>query len=83
MLEDIQTKADLDLEEFYEYIEYIANKRLRMLGLKIYIKNMMTTRCHGLKPLMMNLSALTKTDFFEQKSRTYSQVNASNGFDEL
>ncbi|MEH6945597.1 ribonucleotide-diphosphate reductase subunit beta [Bacillus sp. JJ634] len=83
MLEDIQAKADLDLEEFYEYIEYIANKRLRMLGLDNLYKDYPDNPMPWIKTFDDESISLTKTDFFEQKSRTYSQVNASNGFDEL
>jgi len=83
MLEDIQDKADLDLEEFNEYIEYIANKRLRMLGLDNLYQEYSENPMPWIKTFDDESISMTKTDFFEQKSRTYSQVNASNGFDEL
>ncbi|MEC0276908.1 ribonucleotide-diphosphate reductase subunit beta [Peribacillus frigoritolerans] len=83
MLEDIQGKADLDLDEFNEYIEYIANKRLRMLGLDNLYKEYAENPMPWIKTFDDESISLTKTDFFEQKSRTYSQVNTSNGFDEL
>lgn len=82
LLEDLQDELDIDLEEFSEYIEYIANKRLRMLGLD----NLYEDR----KNVMPWISTYdddsinsTKTDFFEQKSRSYGKVNSDNGFDEL
>ncbi|MBM7651033.1 ribonucleotide-diphosphate reductase subunit beta [Neobacillus cucumis] len=72
----------IDLEEFENYVEYLANKRLRQLGLKnLYaekINPMPWIQVFGDE--MMNE---TKSDFFEQKSRTYSKVSQSNGFDEL
>lgn len=72
----------LDLNEFEGYVEYLANKRLRQLGLN----NLYEARdnpmpwIHVFGDDMMNE---TKSDFFEQKSRTYSKVSQSNGFDEL
>ncbi|MBU9723246.1 MULTISPECIES: ribonucleotide-diphosphate reductase subunit beta [Bacillaceae] len=72
----------IDLQEFDGYVEYLANKRLRQLGLS----NLYEERAnpmpwiHVFSDEMMNQ---TKSDFFEQKSRTYSKVSQSNGFDEL
>ncbi|WP_110928939.1 ribonucleotide-diphosphate reductase subunit beta [Bacillus massiliglaciei] len=83
MLEDLEYKADLPLDEFNEYIEYIANKRLRMLGLKNLYQEYPENPMPWIKAFDDESISKTKTDFFEQKSRTYSQVNAGNGFDEL
>ncbi len=72
----------IDLQEYEHYTEYLANKRLRQLGLEnLYEerKNPMPW-IHVFSDEMMND---TKSDFFEQKSRTYSKVSQSNGFDEL
>ncbi|WP_338470738.1 ribonucleotide-diphosphate reductase subunit beta [Niallia sp. XMNu-256] len=72
----------IDLREFENYVEYLANKRFRQLGLK----NLYPERenpmpwIHVFSDEMINE---TKTDFFEQKSRTYTKVTQSNGFDEL
>lgn len=72
----------INLSEFEGYVEYLANKRLRQLGLK----NFYTDRenpmpwIHVFSDEMINE---TKSDFFEQKSRTYTKVTQSNGFDEL
>ena len=72
----------IDLQEFDGYVEYLANKRLRQLGLQ----NLYGDRdnpmpwIHVFSDEMINE---TKSDFFEQKSRTYSKVTQSNGFDEL
>jgi ribonucleoside-diphosphate reductase beta chain len=79
ILKDIE---GIDLKEFDSYIEYLANKRLRQLGLANfyqYRENPMPW-IHVFSDEMMNE---TKSDFFEQKSRTYSKVTQSNGFDEL
>ncbi|WP_121609924.1 ribonucleotide-diphosphate reductase subunit beta [Mesobacillus foraminis] len=72
----------IDIDEFGDYVEYLANKRLRQLGLQnLYVErdNPMPW-IHVFSDEMIND---TKSDFFEQKSRTYSKVTQSNGFDEL
>ena len=72
----------LDLNEFEGYVEYLANKRLRQLGLNNLYEDRDNPMpwIHVFGDDMMNE---TKSDFFEQKSRTYSKVSQSNGFDEL
>ncbi|MGI2328256.1 ribonucleotide-diphosphate reductase subunit beta [Planococcus sp. YIM B11945] len=79
ILADIQ---GLDLEEFEGYVEYLANKRLRQLGLD----NLYEERSNPMPWIQVfgdDMMNDTKSDFFEQKSRTYSKVSQSNGFDEL
>ncbi|MGJ7909934.1 ribonucleotide-diphosphate reductase subunit beta [Neobacillus sp. LXY-1] len=72
----------IDLQEFEHYVEYLANKRFRQLGLN----NLYPERenpmpwIHVFSDEMINE---TKSDFFEQKSRTYTKITQSNGFDEL
>ncbi|MEW9052337.1 MAG: ribonucleotide-diphosphate reductase subunit beta [Neobacillus sp.] len=79
ILRDIE---GINLVEYEHYTEYLANKRLRQLG----FQNLYEERTnpmpwiHVFSDEMMNG---TKSDFFEQKSRTYSKVTHSNGFDEL
>ncbi|MDX5476368.1 MAG: ribonucleotide-diphosphate reductase subunit beta [Bacillaceae bacterium] len=72
----------IDLDEFEAYVQYLANKRLRQLGLKnLYEeRNNPMPWIHVFSDEMINT---TKSDFFEQKSRTYSKVTESNGFNEL
>lgn len=72
----------IDLYEFDGYIEYLANKRLRQLGLQNFYKDRDNPMpwIHVFSDEMINE---TKSDFFEQKSRTYTKVTQSNGFDEL
>ncbi|KAA0546258.1 ribonucleotide-diphosphate reductase subunit beta [Bacillus sp. BGMRC 2118] len=72
----------IDLEEFELYLEYLANKRVRQLGLVNLFqeRNNPMPWIHVYSDEMMNE---TKSDFFEQKSRTYSKVSQANGFDEL
>ncbi|MEH7081823.1 ribonucleotide-diphosphate reductase subunit beta [Neobacillus drentensis] len=72
----------INLSEYEEYTEYLANKRLRQLGLQNLFKERENPMpwIHVFSDEMMNE---TKSDFFEQKSRTYAKVTQSNGFDEL
>ncbi|WP_211220356.1 ribonucleotide-diphosphate reductase subunit beta [Halalkalibacillus halophilus] len=79
VLKDIE---GISLEEFDHYVEYLVNKRLRQIGLDpVYEErdNPMPW-IHVFSDEMINE---TKSDFFEQKSRTYSKVTNSNDFDEL
>ena len=78
----LQEIEGVDLVEFKGYVEYLANKRLRQLGLKNLYEDRDNPMpwIHVFSDEMMNE---TKSDFFEQKSRTYSKVTQSNGFDEL
>jgi ribonucleoside-diphosphate reductase beta chain len=72
----------IDLQEFEEYVEYLANKRLRQLGLT----NFYSEKINPMPWIQVfgdDMVNETKSDFFEQKSRTYSKVSQSNGFDEL
>ncbi|MED3623462.1 ribonucleotide-diphosphate reductase subunit beta [Neobacillus thermocopriae] len=72
----------IDLKEYEEYTEYLANKRLRQLGLQNLYKERENPMpwIHVFSDEMQNG---TKSDFFEQKPRTYSKVSHLNGFDEL
>ncbi|TCN22395.1 ribonucleotide-diphosphate reductase subunit beta [Mesobacillus foraminis] len=72
----------IDIDEFGDYVEYLANKRLRQLGLQ----NLYVERDNPMPWIYVFSDEMindTKSDFFEQKSRTYSKVTQSNGFDEL
>ncbi|MGB6406287.1 MAG: ribonucleotide-diphosphate reductase subunit beta [Planococcus donghaensis] len=72
----------LDLVEFEGYVEYLANKRLRQLGLD----NLYKERSNPMPWIQVfgdDMMNDTKSDFFEQKSRTYTKVSQTNGFDEL
>lgn len=79
ILKDIE---GISLEEFEGYVEYLANKRFRQLGLENHYdgRDNPMPWIHVFSDEMMNE---TKSDFFEQKSRTYTKVSETNGFDEL
>lgn len=72
----------IELSEFEEYVEYLANKRLRQLG----FENLYEEKINPMPWIQVfndEMMNETKSDFFEQKSRTYTKVSQSNGFDEL
>ncbi|GER66412.1 ribonucleoside-diphosphate reductase subunit beta [Weizmannia acidilactici] len=72
----------IDLEEMAGFIQYRANKMLRMIGLsEIYPENVRNPM-KWIRAYLDNFDG-TKTDFFEQKSRQYTKVSDLNGFDEL
>jgi len=72
----------IDLEEFGQYVEYLANKRLRQLGLD-HLYDDRDNSMPWIQVFSDEMINETKSDFFEQKSRTYTKVTQSNGFDEL
>ncbi|NHM30778.1 ribonucleotide-diphosphate reductase subunit beta [Neobacillus terrae] len=72
----------IDLKEFNGYVEYLANKRLRQLGLENFYEDR-NNSMPWIQVFSDEMINETKSDFFEQKSRTYTKVTQSNGFDEL
>jgi ribonucleoside-diphosphate reductase beta chain len=71
----------IDLDDFRQYIRFIANKRLRMMGLDpAYegVENCMP----WIRPFSDDALNDTKTDFFESKSRTYAKAS-DNSWDDL
>lgn len=82
ILGDVVDELDIDMDEYEEYIEYLANKRLRIMGLEdLYegVENAMP----WIRTFDGDSINNTRTDQFEAKPRTYSKVGADNGFDEL
>ncbi|MCU9614480.1 ribonucleotide-diphosphate reductase subunit beta [Caldibacillus lycopersici] len=79
VLKDVE---GIDLEEMAGFIKYRANKMLRMIGLsEIYLEHLQNPM-KWIRVYVDNFDG-TKTDFFEQKSRSYTKVSELNGFDEL
>jgi len=79
---DLLKDIDIDLNEFNDYIEYLANKRTRQLG----VANLFPERDNVMPWISVyddSMISNTKTDQFENTSRNYTMVNSSNGFDEL
>lgn len=72
----------IDLTEMSGYVKYRANKMLRMIGLSELYEGYTENPMKWIKAYVDNFDS-TKTDFFEQKSRTYTKTSELNGFDDL
>lgn len=72
----------IDLEEMAGFIKYRANKMLRMIGLSEIYPEHVDNPMKWIRGYVDNFDG-TKTDFFEQKSRSYTKVSDLNGFDDL
>jgi len=73
----------IDLGELSDYIRYIANRRLTMMGLPKLYEGVDVNCMPWIKPFSDEALNATKTDFFEGKSRNYGKVSDDNGFDDL
>lgn len=72
----------IDLHELSKYIQFQANKNLRMLGLEdVYEAN--ENDMPWIQAYSDEAFNQSNTDFFEQKSRQYAKVDDDNGFDDL
>lgn len=81
--DDILDYLDIDMDEYEMYIEYLANKRLRIMGLEDLYEGVTENPMPWIKTFDEDSINKTRTDQFEAKPRTYSKVGADNGFDEL
>ncbi|WAA12465.1 ribonucleotide-diphosphate reductase subunit beta [Fervidibacillus halotolerans] len=72
----------IDLDEMAGFIKCRANKMLRMMRLAEIYPAYTENPMKWIRAYVDNFDD-TKTDFFEQKSRTYTKVSSLNGFDEL
>lgn len=72
----------IDLVEMEGYIQYRANKVLKLLGLSEIFPDYTENPMKWIRAYVDNFDG-TKTDFFEQKSRQYTKTSDLNGFDEL
>ncbi|WP_079477157.1 ribonucleotide-diphosphate reductase subunit beta [Halobacillus salinus] len=71
----------IELEELEDYIRFMANKRSKQLGAE---KPFPSYRKNPLKWIRAYQEVDEgKSDFFEQKSRQYTKVTETNGFDDL
>lgn len=73
----------IDLNELSDYIKFIANRRLRMMGLSNLYEGVDVNCMPWIKPFSDDALNSTKSDFFESKPRTYGKVGGDNGFDDL
>lgn len=72
----------IHLDEMHGYIKYRANKMLRMLGLQEIYAEYTENPMKWIRAYVDQFDQ-TKTDFFEQKSRSYTKTSELNGFDDL
>jgi ribonucleoside-diphosphate reductase beta chain len=72
----------IDLVEMAGFVKYRANKMLRMLGLKDLYEGYEENPMKWIRAYADNFDD-TKSDFFEQKPRTYTKSTDLNGFDAL
>lgn len=80
VLKDVE---GIDVDEMTEYIKYLANKRLRVLGLEDLYPGCNEDVMPWIRSYSDESTNATKSDFFEQKSRSYAKVTQDNGFDDL
>lgn len=76
---------EIDLDEMEGYIKYRANKCLSMINVAPIYEDVNENSMKWIRAYVSEGADqdLTKTDFFEQKSRQYAKVTDENGFDDL
>lgn len=79
VLSDVQ---GIFLPEMLGYIKYRANKMLRMMGLEEIYPEYAKNPMKWINAYVDNFDG-TKTDFFEEKPRSYTVTSDINGFDDL
>lgn len=72
----------IDLEEFEDYVKFVGNKRLRLMGLDSAYEGV-DNSMPWIKPFSDDALNDTKTDFFEGKPRTYAKASGENDWDDL
>lgn len=77
--------SEIDLDEMEGYIKYRANKCLSMINVAPIYEGVDENSMKWIRAYVSEGADqdLTKTDFFEQKSRNYVKVSDNNGFDDL
>ena len=73
----------LDVSEMRDYVKYLANKRIRVIGLNDLYEGFDEDVMPWIRAYSDDSLNATKSDFFEQKSRSYAKVTDANGFDDL
>lgn len=76
-------QEDIDLIEMSDYIKYRANKCLSMMRIKPLYNDIDDNPMPWIRAYMEENTNIGKTDFFENRPRTYTKVSDDNGFDEL
>lgn len=77
--------VELDLYEVEGYIKFRANKCANMIGVDTLFEGYEKNPMLWIKAFVEDTDTgnSTKTDFFEQKPRSYAKVSDDNGFDDL
>lgn len=73
----------IDIGEMSQYVKYLANKRVGTLGLPEIYEGCDENVMPWIRAFSDESQNDTKTDFFEQKARSYAKVSEDNGFDDL
>lgn len=76
-------EEDIDLVEMKDYIKYRANKCLSMMRVEPIYNDIDDNPMPWIRAFVEENTNLSKTDFFENRPRTYTKVSDDNGFDEL
>ncbi|MBD1379066.1 ribonucleotide-diphosphate reductase subunit beta [Metabacillus arenae] len=79
----LKNEEDIDMYEMKEYIKYRANKCLSIIGIKPLYEDVDDNPMPWIRSFSEENIDMGKSDFFEQKSRQYTKVSDSNGFDDL
>jgi ribonucleoside-diphosphate reductase beta chain len=79
----LSDEEDIDMVEMKDYIKYRANKCLSMMRIEPLYKDIDENPMPWIRAYMEENTNLGKTDFFENRPRTYTKVSDDNGFDEL
>lgn len=76
-------EKDIDLVEMKDYIKYRANKCLSMIRVTPLYENIGDNPMPWIRAFMEENTNIGKTDFFENRPRTYAKITDDNGFDDL
>lgn len=79
----LANEEDIDMNEMEDYIKYRANKCLSMMRIKPIYNDVDDNPMPWIRAFMDENTNLGKTDFFENRPRTYTKVSDDNGFDDL
>lgn len=79
----LKGEEDIDLLEMADYIRYRANKCLSMIGIPALYEEVGDNPMPWIRAFSDENMNAGKTDFFENKPRSYTKIGEENGFDEL
>ena len=79
----LEGEEDIDMIEMSDYVKYRANKCLSMMGVSPLYEDIDENPMPWIRAFADENVDAGKTDFFENKPRSYTKVSEDNGFDEL